>query len=85
MELAKAYFCQAVKLNPNNIRALYGLLLVSRNITTLHLYRLFQNGYWDTLYNKRMGNFLQISFLLFHRQQTILRHHRSARRLGRRK
>lgn len=29
MELAKAYFCQAVKLNPNNIRALYGLLLVS--------------------------------------------------------
>lgn len=29
MELAKAYFCQAAKLNPNNIRALYGLLLVS--------------------------------------------------------
>lgn len=29
MEVAKAYFCQAAKLNPNNIRALYGLLLVS--------------------------------------------------------
>lgn len=32
MELAKAYFCQAARLNPNNIRALYGLLLVRRNI-----------------------------------------------------
>lgn len=29
MEQAKAYFTQAVKLNPQNIRALYGLLLVS--------------------------------------------------------
>lgn len=28
MELAKSYFAQAAKLNPNNIRALYGLLLV---------------------------------------------------------
>lgn len=36
MELAKAYFCQAAKLNPNNIRALYGLLLVSL-IITLHI------------------------------------------------
>lgn len=33
MELAKAYFCQAARLNPNNIRALYGLLLVRRNIS----------------------------------------------------
>lgn len=33
MELAKAYFCQAAKLNPNNIRALYGVLLVSFNVT----------------------------------------------------
>lgn len=31
MELAKAYFCQAARLNPNNIRALYGLLLVRKN------------------------------------------------------
>jgi len=30
--LAKAYFCQAIKLNPNNIRALYGLLLTTNNI-----------------------------------------------------
>lgn len=34
MELAKAYFCQAARLNPNNIRALYGLLLASNNIAT---------------------------------------------------
>ncbi|XP_014469447.1 PREDICTED: uncharacterized protein LOC106741701 isoform X2 [Dinoponera quadriceps] len=34
MELAKAYFCQAAKLNPNNIRALYGLLLTTNNIAT---------------------------------------------------
>ncbi|XP_015606278.1 ER membrane protein complex subunit 2 [Cephus cinctus] len=32
MEIAKVYFAQAVKLNPNNIRALYGLLLVTNNI-----------------------------------------------------
>lgn len=31
MELAKTYFAQAAKLNPNNIRALYGLLLVRFN------------------------------------------------------
>ncbi|XP_076279523.1 ER membrane protein complex subunit 2 [Lasioglossum baleicum] len=34
MELAKIYFCQAAKLNPNNIRALYGLLLATNNIAT---------------------------------------------------
>lgn len=28
MELARAYYCQALKLNPNNLRALYGLYLV---------------------------------------------------------
>lgn len=32
MELAKTYFCQAIKLNPNNTRALYGLLLTTNNI-----------------------------------------------------
>ncbi|XP_014208834.1 ER membrane protein complex subunit 2-like [Copidosoma floridanum] len=32
MLLAKAYFCQAIKLNSNNIRALYGLLLTTNNI-----------------------------------------------------
>lgn len=33
MIIAKAHFCQAVKLNSNNIRALYGILLVSKEIT----------------------------------------------------
>lgn len=28
IEIAKNYYCQALKLNPNNIRALYGLYLV---------------------------------------------------------
>ncbi|KAF7991828.1 hypothetical protein HCN44_010629 [Aphidius gifuensis] len=32
METAKTYFAQAAKLNPNNIRALYGLLLTANNI-----------------------------------------------------
>ncbi|XP_046396800.1 ER membrane protein complex subunit 2-like [Ischnura elegans] len=32
MELARAHYCQAIKLNPNNIRALYGLFLTSSNI-----------------------------------------------------
>lgn len=29
MELARAYFAQSIKLNPRNIRSLYGLFLVS--------------------------------------------------------
>ena len=29
MEMAKSYYSHAVKLNPNNMRALYGLLQVS--------------------------------------------------------
>jgi Tfp pilus assembly protein PilF len=28
IELARSYYCQALKLNPKNIRALYGLYLV---------------------------------------------------------
>jgi hypothetical protein len=28
MELARAHYCLALKLSPNNIRALYGLFLV---------------------------------------------------------
>ncbi|GJQ69254.1 hypothetical protein Trydic_g6397 [Trypoxylus dichotomus] len=34
MELARAYYCQALKLNPNNMRALYGLYLATSNIAT---------------------------------------------------
>lgn len=29
MELAKSYYCHALKLNPDNMRALLGLILVS--------------------------------------------------------
>ena len=29
LEQAKVYYCHAIRLNPNNMRALYGLLLVS--------------------------------------------------------
>ncbi|KAG8228982.1 hypothetical protein J437_LFUL009540 [Ladona fulva] len=32
IELARAHYCQAIKLNPNNMRALYGLFLTSSNI-----------------------------------------------------
>ncbi|XP_022904271.2 ER membrane protein complex subunit 2-like [Onthophagus taurus] len=32
IELARAYYCQALKLNPNNMRALYGLYLACCNI-----------------------------------------------------
>ncbi|XP_064480239.1 ER membrane protein complex subunit 2-like isoform X2 [Ornithodoros turicata] len=34
MELARSYFAQAVKLNPNNIRALYGLFMASNHIAS---------------------------------------------------
>lgn len=34
MEQAKSYFCQAIKLNPSNVRALYGLLLVANHIAS---------------------------------------------------
>ncbi|XP_063387230.1 ER membrane protein complex subunit 2-like [Cydia fagiglandana] len=32
MELAKTYYCQAVKLNPDNMRALLGLFLATNNL-----------------------------------------------------
>ncbi|KAM3956286.1 ER membrane protein complex subunit 2 [Aphomia sociella] len=32
MELAKSYYCQALKLNPDNMRALLGLFLVTTNL-----------------------------------------------------
>ncbi|KAF9820696.1 hypothetical protein SFRURICE_006718 [Spodoptera frugiperda] len=32
MELAKTYYCQALKLNPENMRALLGLFLVTNNL-----------------------------------------------------
>ncbi|XP_012286223.1 ER membrane protein complex subunit 2-like [Orussus abietinus] len=34
IDIAKTYFCQAIKLNPNNVRALYGLLLSANNIAS---------------------------------------------------
>lgn len=34
IEQAKSYFCQAIKLNPSNIRALYGLLLATNHIAS---------------------------------------------------
>ncbi|XP_018325439.1 ER membrane protein complex subunit 2-like [Agrilus planipennis] len=33
LELARAYYCQALRLNSNNIRALYGLFLSASNIS----------------------------------------------------
>ncbi|KRT79070.1 Tetratricopeptide repeat-containing protein [Oryctes borbonicus] len=38
MELARAYYCQALKLNPNNMRALYGLYLATSNMATSSKY-----------------------------------------------
>lgn len=32
LDIARIYYCQALKLNPGNIRALYGLYLVSFNL-----------------------------------------------------
>ncbi|XP_050677841.1 ER membrane protein complex subunit 2-A-like isoform X2 [Leptidea sinapis] len=32
MELAKTYYCQTLKLNPNNMRALLGLILAANNL-----------------------------------------------------
>ena len=40
MELAKTYYSQAAKLNPDNMRALYGLLLVSKQS---QFWRIFGN------------------------------------------
>ncbi|XP_050395396.1 ER membrane protein complex subunit 2 [Patella vulgata] len=36
MELARSYFAQAVKLNPNNTRALNGVLLAATNLATAY-------------------------------------------------
>uniref|UniRef100_A0A6M2DJK9 ER membrane protein complex subunit 2 n=1 Tax=Xenopsylla cheopis TaxID=163159 RepID=A0A6M2DJK9_XENCH len=32
-EIAKVYYCQSIKLNPNNVRSLYGLYLASINLS----------------------------------------------------
>ena len=32
--MARNYYCYALKLNPNNVRALYGTLLVTANLKT---------------------------------------------------
>ena len=37
IELAKTYYSQAIKLNSNNIRALYGLYLVNIPFSILHI------------------------------------------------
>lgn len=34
MELAKTYYCHTIKINPNNMRALYGLLLTSTQLAS---------------------------------------------------
>lgn len=39
IEIAKSYYCQAIKLNSNNLRALWGLYLVSKSYCVL----IFQN------------------------------------------
>lgn len=72
MEIAKAYFCQAAKLNPNNIRALYGLLLVSCMIVLQYYIAIMKNMY----ISKYLYNF---------RQQIILRHRLNALHPKRRK
>lgn len=56
MELAKAYFCQAAKLNPNNIRALYGLLLVSYKMI---LYTILDRAIMDTQLSKYINILFQ--------------------------
>lgn len=35
MEIARAHYCLALKLNQNNMRALYGLLLAATNVSTM--------------------------------------------------
>lgn len=42
MEIAKSYYCQALKLNPDNMRALLGLFLVTTNL--LNQYKSSGNG-----------------------------------------
>ena len=35
LDIARLYFCQSYKLNPKNIRSLYGIFLVSILISTI--------------------------------------------------
>ena len=41
MEQAKVYYCHAIRLNPNNMRSLYGLLLVS-NVILSHFRKILK-------------------------------------------
>lgn len=50
--MAKTYYSQAIKLNPNNLRALYGLYLVSgkrRDATRLSPMNIYKNGSFSVL------------------------------------
>lgn len=38
LELAMAYYCQALKLSPSNMRALFGLFLVGMVLKELNYY-----------------------------------------------
>jgi hypothetical protein len=43
-ELARTYYSYALKLNPNNMRALYGLLLCANNLKTAKSKELFNDN-----------------------------------------
>ena len=57
MELAKTYYCHTIKINPNNMRALYGLLLV----------RDYNNDNWNEGRNSRNNvsdNYITIDLII---------------------
>ena len=61
LEIARKYFAQAVKLNSNNIRALYGMFVVSmpeHNILVLAF-----NVFFDTISFMQLGTIRNLTGL----------------------
>ncbi|ESP03354.1 hypothetical protein LOTGIDRAFT_205044 [Lottia gigantea] len=65
MELARSYFAQAVRLNPNNVRALYGVLLAATNLATV-----FSKGSKEKQINARYASWAEEQLTVKYKTET---------------
>jgi hypothetical protein len=64
--LARYYYCYALKLNPNNVRALYGILLVTSNLKSAQKTKEFnENTKLAQWASERLSNKYKVSLFLF--------------------
>jgi hypothetical protein len=65
-EMARNYYCYALKLNPNNVRALYGICLTTSNLkSTQKSKELSENTKLGLWASDRLLSKYQVSDLVF--------------------